>query len=532
MKNEKSKNHYYFIPFLLGLLGLWFHFKTKTEDALALFAMFIITGIGIIVYSNQPPNEPRERDYVLVGSFFTYAIWVGLSVVALFKLLKDKISATGAAAFGALLALAAPTLMAAENWDDHDRSEHYGARDYANNFLESCKPNAIIFTYGDNDTYPLWYAQEVEGIRRDVRVVNLSLIQVDWYIDLLRRKINDSEPLKLTVPREAYRGRLRNAVFYYNPSGQDREMNLIDLLKFIGSDNPLSSSGGRSVETYLPTRSTYLSIDSTAAVAIGAYNPALGLPFTGKVPVSIPSRQYITKDEIAILDVIASNINERPVYFSVTCRPDKMFGVDNYTQLEGLGLRILPVKSESDQGLYIYGFGRVDSDIVYENVMKKFKWGNFNKHATFIDRSYAPSVQGLRLIMLRAARDLNQKGDNKRALDILNKFFEAFPHFNFPFDWNTMQMINIMVAAGGIEQAKPHLETLAKETYQQLVFLNSLNPEMISGNGEFGQDYSMSVNTQDLILRTVDSLNDLEFAKKIKAIFAPLTSGGDGNIKD
>jgi hypothetical protein len=518
LKNEKSKNHYYFLPFLLGLFGLWFHFRSRSEEALALFALFIITGIGIIVYSNQPPNEPRERDYVLVGSFFTFSIWVGLSVIAIFQLLRNRINGSVATAAGALV-LVAPLLMGFQNWDDHDRSHHYGARDYASNFLESCQPNAIIFTYGDNDTYPLWYVQEVEGIRRDVRVVNLSLIQVDWYIDLLRRKVNESEPLKLTVPKEAYRGNRRNTIFYYNPSGKDSEMDLIDLLKFVGAENKLSASGGRSVETYLPSRAAYISVDSSAAVATGAYNPALGLPFSGKIPVRIPDRQYITKDELAILDVIASNINERPVYFSVTCRPDKMFGVDNYTQLEGMGLRIIPVRSESDPNLYIYGFGRVDTDIAYNNVMNKFKWGNFNKKPTFIDRSYAPSMQAIRLLILRTAKRLTETGNNEQAVAIIEKYFEAFPHFNFPYDWNTMQMINIMTAAGANDKAKPHIETLAKETKQYLDFLNSLGPDMLGENGEFGQDYSIYVNTQDLVTRTVDSMNDPEFASKIKAIF-------------
>ncbi len=525
LKNDKAKNHYYFLPFLLGLLGIWFHFKSKSEDALGLLAMFIITGIGIIIYSNQPPNEPRERDYVLVGSFFTYAIWVGMAVLAIFKLLRDKLTGIGAAGLAAVLALTAPVLMASENWDDHSRADHYGARDYAANFLESCQPNAIIFTYGDNDTYPLWYAQEVEGIRRDVRVVNLSLIQVDWYIDLLRRKINDSEPLKLTIPRDAYRGRLRNAVFYYNPSEQDREMSAIDFLKFIGADNKLNAAGGRTVETYMPTRLSYLTVDSTAAVATGAYQPELGLPFTGTIPLQIPNRQYITKDEIAVLDVIASNINERPVYFSVTCRPDKMYGLENYMQLEGLGLRIVPVRSESEQGLYIYGFGRVDTNLAYENVMNKFRWGNFDKKEAFINQSYAPSVQALRLLILRTAKNMTENGDKQRATDLLKKYFEAFPHFNFPYDWNTMQMINIMIAADAIELAKPHIEILANETVQYLEFLKSLNPNQIEPNSEFGQDYEIWVNTQELILRTLPSLNDAEFSQKIQNMFAPVTEG-------
>jgi hypothetical protein len=194
MKNDPSKNHYYFLPLIFGLIGLFYHAKKRKKDFFALFTLFLITGLGIILYSNQPPNEPRERDYVLVGSFFTFAIWIGLAVPAIVELLREKFSVKQPviAALTAMVVLSAPAIMGFENFDDHSRMHHYGARDYASNFLNSCAPNAIIFTYGDNDTYPLWYAQEVEGIRRDIRVVNLSLIAVDWYIDKLRSKINES----------------------------------------------------------------------------------------------------------------------------------------------------------------------------------------------------------------------------------------------------------------------------------------------------------------------------------------------------
>lgn len=521
MKNDKARNHYYFLPLIFGLLGLFFHFKSKTEDAIGMLALFIITGIGIIIYSNQPPNEPRERDYVLVGSFFTFCIWIGMGVLFIYNLLRDKIGGIGAAALGSVLALSAPYLMGSQNWDDHSRAGHTGARDYASNFLESCQPNAIIFTYGDNDTYPLWYAQEVEGIRRDVRVVNLSLIQVDWYINLLRRKINDSPPVKLSIPADSYRGKQRNAVFYYNPSNQDKEMNVLDALKFIGEDHTLRAAGGRTLESYLPTKQVYMQIDSAAAVAAGAFNPNDSVKFTGKIPLQLPNRQYITKDELAILDLIASNINERPVYFAVTCRPEKMFGLQSFMQLEGLGLRIVPIQSQSEQGLYVYGFGRVETDLLYDNVMNKFRWGNFDTHDTYVDRSYGPSIQSIRVIILRGARRLADKGEKDKAIALIQKYFEAFPHFNFPYDWNTMQMINVMIQAGGYDQAKPHIQTLANETLQHLAFYRSIDPRMIEENGEFGQDYELAMNVKELLVRSVKNQNDDAYLKELEEAFAP-----------
>jgi hypothetical protein len=204
-KNNPSRNKYYMIPFLLGILGMVYHYRRRSQEFYAILAMFIITGIGIIVYSNQPPNEPRERDYVLAGSFFTYCIWIGLGVMALFEMLSKSLKGA-AAPVSVALALSAPVLMGTQNWDDHSRANHYASRDYASNFLNSCAPNAIVFTYGDNDTYPLWYCQEVEGIRTDVRVVNLSLIAVDWYISQLRRAVNGSPAIEMSIPEEKLRG--------------------------------------------------------------------------------------------------------------------------------------------------------------------------------------------------------------------------------------------------------------------------------------------------------------------------------------
>ncbi|RMG77086.1 MAG: DUF2723 domain-containing protein [Bacteroidetes bacterium] len=522
MKNDPARNHYYMIPLIFGFLGLWFMLKRNVNDTLVLLALFVITGIGIIIYSNQPPNEPRERDYVLVGSIFTFAIWVGMGVLALFDMLRQKIPAQSAAIAGSLLVLTAPVIMGSVNFDDHSRRHHTAARDYASNFLNSCEPNAIVFTYGDNDTYPLWYAQEVEGIRTDVRVVNLSLIAVDWYIDQLRRKVNDSPAIKMTIPREAYRGKKRNTTIYYNPSGKDKPMTAEQFLTFIGNDrNALQGQGGRTLYGYMPTRDVYIPVDVNKARAVGALTPADTAGVVDKIPIKLAGKNYLVKDELAVLDVIASNIWERPVYFAVTCRPDKMFGLDDYMQLEGLTLRIIPVKSESDRGLYVYGNGRVSVDHVYNNVMNKFRWGNFDKIKTYVDHSYGPSIQSHRVIIMRAAREAQRRGDKERAIALIQKYLEAFPHFNFPYDYNTWQMLKIMIDAGGYEQAKPHIEILAKETRDWLEFYVSLPPkELDRETGSFGQDFELAMGTQFAIKREVEKAKDEAFLKEIEEMFA------------
>jgi hypothetical protein len=516
--DHKARNTYYALPFIFGLIGLFFHFKRRKNDALGLLVLFVITGIGIIIYSNQPPNEPRERDYVLVGSFFTFCIWIGMAVVSIFEFLRKKAgqSAPVAAVLGTVIVLIAPALMGFENFDDHTRRHHKASRDYASNFLNSCEPNAIIFTYGDNDTYPLWYAQEVEGIRTDVRVVNLSLIAVDWYINLLRRKVNDSPPIKLTIPEEAIRGKKRNQVFYYNPSGQpDRDMAIQDWIRFIGQDNPLRA-GQREIESHYQTKNVYIPVDKEAVLAQGVVGIEDTAAIVSSIPLSI-RRESLIKDDIAVLDIIASNLWERPVYFAVTCRPEKLFGLADYMQLEGLALRIVPVKSQSDPNYGIIGSGRVDADAVYENVMDKWKWGNFDKFDLFVDRSYMPSVQSIQLSIRRAAFELLRREDNERAIALIDKYFEAFPHMNFPYDYRTLYMLSVYFQAGAYDKAKPHLEILADETADYLAYYNSLSQRIVDSS--YDTQFQLALRTMLDIKREAQRANDEEFLQYLEEIF-------------
>ncbi|MEN9415839.1 MAG: hypothetical protein RLZ62_2143, partial [Bacteroidota bacterium] len=413
-KNNPSRNKYYMIPFLLGILGMVYHYRRRSQEFYAILALFIITGIGIIVYSNQPPNEPRERDYVLAGSFFTYCIWIGLGAMALFDLLSKALKGA-AAPVSVALALSAPVLMATQNWDDHSRSHHYASRDYASNFLNSCAPNAIVFTYGDNDTYPLWYCQEVEGIRTDVRVVNLSLIAVDWYISQLRRAVNDSPAIEMSIPQEQLRGYKRVQTPYGAPGGE-REMDLRQVVKFIGEDHEQASGGGRDFDSYLPTRKFYLPVDKQAFIDNKIVSPGDStLVDTIKFSLAKDTK-YIIKDELAILDIVASNLGKRPIYWAVTCREDKLLGLEDYLQLEGLSLQLVPKKSRSSQDAYgIIGSGGVNTEEAYRNIMERWKWGNFDKTKTHIDKAYMPSLQTMRVSMIRIARQLIIEGKKDKA---------------------------------------------------------------------------------------------------------------------
>ncbi len=519
MKNNESRNTYFLLPLLFGLIGLSFQYAKRRKEFLGLLTLFIITGIGIVIYSNQPPNEPRERDYVLVGSFFIFAMWIGMAVLALYELLREKTSLKGLTPglIAGALVITAPVIMGFQNFDDHTRYHLKGSRDYAINFLESCAPNAILFTYGDNDTYPLWYAQEVEGIRRDVRVVNLSLIAVDWYINSLRRKVNDSEPIKLTVSEEAIRGNKRNQLFYYSPNDQDREMTALAALKFMGEEHPLSGGSGRTFESFLPSKRLYIPVDPAGAQRVGMLLPE-DTAIVDRIPLTI-SGSYITKDELAVMDIVASNIWDRPIYFATTTREEKLLGLQDYMQLEGLALRVVPVKSQSDRNYFIYGSGRVATDLVYDRIMNKYRWGGFDKHDMHVDNSFGATTQSLRMLFIRTIVTMMEKGQTGKAVDLCDKYFEAFPHMNFPYNSSIMPFITVYVQAGAYDQAKKHMRILAKETADHLDFYYSLDKDVLESS--FRRDFIYASNTVGDILTRAKQINDAAFAAEMESLLGP-----------
>ncbi|MFK7797815.1 MAG: DUF2723 domain-containing protein [Aureispira sp.] len=553
--NEKSRNTYYFLPFILGLIGLLFHVQKRPREAAALGVMFLMTGIAIIVFTNQPPREPRERDYVIVGSIFTFCMWMGMAVPAMFEYFKQYTPGAAPAAMASALALVIglipPVLMGAENWDDHSRADQYGARDYAINFLESCADNAIIFTYGDNDTYPLWYAQEVEGIRPDVRVINFSLLAVDWYVDQLRRKINESDKVEMTIPKEAYRGKLRNYI-PYQVKKKDRYVNLHDVVKYIGSTpKDMTPQMARQFASYVPARDVYLPVDKEQAIANGAipksipdsmilpvikfalrkpYQPKNNSPEErskqGQLIVESP---YMTKDEIALLDIISTNAKngwKRPIYFAVTCRPEKIMGLRDYLMLEGMALRIVPYQSPNRSMTAIL-MGGVDVDLMYERMIgteetpSVFRWGNFDKKDVFINESYMPSVHSLQYGFIRLADELRRKGDTERTIKTIDKFFEAFPHMNFPYPQSRMalQAISFYVQMGAEESAKEHLQIMADALQDRLDYYMGLTNE--TDIKAFGLETNEAMGMAQQVLQFSGLLKDEDFKTRMREQLQP-----------
>lgn len=504
MRNNESRNHYYFLPLIFGLFGLLFHVRNNPKEFMALMMLFLMTGLGIIIYSNQPPNEPRERDYVLVGSFMTFCIWIGMAVPGLYSLFRNRLPlpSVGAAGLAAALVLTAPLIMVSQNFDDHSRAHHTASRDYASNFLNSVDENAIIFTYGDNDTYPLWYAQEVENIRRDVRVVNLSLIAVDWYINKLRNKVNDSPPLKLSIPSEGYRGKNKNQVYFAAPAGAENnpEVPIEAILRYMNDPRSIQDDGSGNRFNTLPTRNMFIPANRDKLIANGLIDAADSTNRVGKIPIKFADKKgYLLKDEVAILDVIGSNFTERPIYFAVTCKNDKLLGLNSYTQMEGLGLRLVPFESGTDRNLPgIYGSGRIDVDKTYDNVMNKWAWGNFDKVDTYVDGSYGAETTAMKVIMLRLSSKLTELRDNERAANVANKYFEAFPHMNFTYDASIVPFINVLVRAKQFDEAKKHIRILANATNQNMNFYESLDGDVLASSWRDDMRYDLR-SVSDLV---------------------------------
>ncbi len=453
-----AHNKYYMLPFLLGLMGFLYQLKRRPGDTLVVGLLFFMTGLAIIIYLNQTPFQPRERDYSYIGSFYAYSIWVGLGVLGLIDALSRKLQKGRAEAGGrsgklaavgvtALCLLLVPVNMARENWDDHDRSGRYGARDVAINYLESCAPNAIIFTNGDNDTFPLWYAQEVEGVRTDIKVVNMSLLNTDWYIDnMLRRKTYDADPVPFSFEPRQYRDGTRDYVYIIERLEGYHDLGR--LMEFVGDDSPQTRiRTGRGPEDYFPTSRFRLPVDSARVVANGTVTPEDAHLIVDALEWQMPG-QGVQKNHLMALNFLAENNWERPVYFAITTGSESYMGLEDYFQLEGMAYRLLPIKTEKDPTEP----GRINTRILYDNLMNRFVWGNMYDPAVYLDEDHRRLTVSFRNVFqqLGAALVLENKPDS--AIAVLDRAMEVMPEHNVPYNYFTFLIAERYYQAGAHEK--------------------------------------------------------------------------------
>lgn len=315
LKHDKANNKYYMLPFILGLLGMFYQYqrgKQGKKDFWVVMLLFFFTGIAIVLYLNQYPYQPRERDYAYAGSFYAFAIWIGFGVLYLWDLLQKRMDSRNAAiAVTAVCLLAVPVNMAAQNWDDHDRSGRYATIAHAKNYLSTCAPNAILFTYGDNDTFPLWYAQEVEGFRRDVRIVNLSLLAGDWYIDQMKRKAYESDGVPISFTKDQYHAGVRDFVSIEDQL--QKPFSMKEVMEFVASDASETKSHryqGGAVD-YIPTRSLYIPVDKEKVLANGTVQPEDSALIVDRVEIQLKGNT-LNKSQLMVLDILATNNGNAP----------------------------------------------------------------------------------------------------------------------------------------------------------------------------------------------------------------------------
>jgi hypothetical protein len=442
-------NKFYLLPLILGLIGLFFHLNRDSKNAFVIGLIFLMTGIAIVVYLNQYPYQPRERDYAYAGSTYAFAMWIGLGVLALFsslsKVLNPKISAIAVTGISLVLV---PGIMASQGWNDHDRSGKYAARDFAVDYLESCAPNAILFTNGDNDTFPLWYAQEVEGVRTDVRVVNYMLASGEWYIHQMMRKIYDSDPLPLTLTGKQYEKGTNNYVPFF-----DRELEgsteLMDIVKFIASDDsrtklPLNDG---SMVNYAPTKKLKITIDKDYLLRNGLVSRDMSDRIVPEISWQV-KQNYLYKNDLMLLDFIATNNWKRPIYFTSPSAIENVMDVDKYCHLEGIVYRFLPVIAKN----YYQGLGGVDSKGSYDLLVNKAKWGNLNQPHVYVDPESRRNSVMPKQNYMRLAQSLIDEKKMDSAVIVLDACQKFFPNNKIVYDIYTMPVVEAYYQAGALEK--------------------------------------------------------------------------------
>ena len=503
LKNNKGHNVFYCMPLILGLIGLfwqaWYTRKRKVikngkevEEILpvgiqqfwVVFFLFFMTGLAIVIYLNQTPMQPRERDYAYAGSFYAYAIWCGLGVLAIIDLLKKKakLSGTAISAIVAVITLLVPIQMASQTWDDHDRSNRYTCRDFGQNYLMSLqeKGNPIIFTNGDNDTFPLWYNQEVEGVGTDARVCNLSYLQTDWYIDQMKRPAYDSPSVPITWPRLDFcsgtneyvtvePGAKQQILEFYkqNPEAAkkqfgDEPFELKNVLKYwVRSKNPDLH--------IIPTDTLYVTIDKEAVKKSGMMMASDTIP--DKMVISLAGKSALYKGDLMMLEMIAQCNWVRPIYVALTVGEENYMNLgDNFVQ-EGLVNRITPFTTNKP------GAKNFDTEKAYHNIMTRFKFGNLKQKGLYIDETTMRMCYTHRRLLAQTALQLLSEHKNKKAIDILKKADVEIPDYNVPIDYMSggLDMARGWVLAGQKQKAAEYVGKVWKTASQYLSYYLSLD---------------------------------------------------------
>ena len=480
-KNNKANNKLFMLPLILGIMGFIYQLTKTKKDFLVTALLFFFTGFAIVLYLNQQSQQPRERDYAYVGSFYAFAIWIGLGVLQIIAWGRNFMNPRVAAISVSLLCLGVPALMAQQEWDDHDRSNKTLPLDMARNYLESCPPNAILFSFGDNDTYPLWYAQEVEGIRPDVRVVVNSLLGSDWYMRELRYKVNNSEKFDVIFSEEQVAGNKLNYVLYspLNNNAEKNYQNLDSVLRYVVGDQ--TGKYSRPTEggpmNIFSTHKFKVPVNKANAIAAGIAKSTDSIADELLIDLN-PQRNYIVKNELAMYAIIATSQFKRPICFT---SPQELteLGLDKYVRLRGMAYELVPFKVENP----------VNTEAAYNTMMTKFAFGNAKNPNVYFDEENRRHLNSLRMAVAQVAFSLIVEGKQDKAKKLLRKLDSETNEKSFPYGMTSnrggnqdnriaSEVLRACYAAGDFELAKKIAKSISTDVNQQLSYYNSLGPKM------------------------------------------------------
>ena len=525
LRENKGKNHYFFLPLLLGLLGLVFQFDKDKRGSWIVFLMFFMTGIAIVLYLNQPPYQVRERDYAYAGSFYMYAIWIGLGVLALYEWLSGALKTLSPAALSSgvtVLCLGVPALMAAQNWDDHDRSHRYTAPEMACNYLNSVGKNGLLVTHGDNDTFPLWYAQEIEGVRTDVRVVNTSLLGTDWYIDQMKWACNESKPLNLTVPASQYLYGTNEFVYIAYDDGS--AMFLSDVMTvFKDPKMKVALESGTKLD-FICARNLVIPVNKENCLKYGIVPEQ----FADEIPDQIvlqmsKDKNYVSKPELFLLDFLSGYEWDRPLNF-LNMGGDLNIGIKDYLMFDGFSYRFTPIRNKISST----DAGKVDALAQYNDLKTKYKWDALKRTDYYVDYQNMYTFLGVlsqRQYFLTVANALIDIKENGKALEVMDLCQEYFPEQNFPLesiplgfssnDYMVAQMAENYYYLGEAEKARDLAARFADELLETISFymqwgtLGSAEFETASRVFLYVSDVCKQYGDTDLSEAMMDSLEEL-----------------------
>ncbi len=489
LKNNKGRNVFFCLPLILGLIGLfWQAFKDRggIQQFWVVFFLFFMTGLAIVLYLNQTPQQPRERDYAYAGSFYAFAIWIGLGVAAIGTWLNRffKGKKLLAAGITTVVCLLVPLQMVSQTWDDHDRSDRYACRDFGLNYLNTlpAEGQPIIFSNGDNDTFPLWYSQEVEGQRTDARVCNLSYLQTDWYIDQMRRPAYDSESLPIAWSRYEYVDGRGKGFDYYEVRPEMRSeldkikketgVNTYDLKYII--DNYVRGRIKNDQPGVVPTDSVVVPVNKENIIKSGMYLPGGKDSIPDYITISFKGKGFIDKSQMMVYEMMARNDWKRPIYMSMTLGVSNMAGLQDYLVLEGLAYRITPFNKQNGMGTGL------DTERMYDNLMNRFKYGNVNQPGIYLDETVRRMCTTHRHIFSILAKELLKEGKKDKALKVLKKCKEMLPPETTPYEEEAMELATLWLAAGDKAEAIQLAKGVAKRAEQKLRWISTLSENRIS----------------------------------------------------